>query len=759
MDQIKFPKPNIENLGTTFKEAKVVVTKAVAAVITEIVKCDPIILITHCRARAIMMRCEGPGIERDIAEMKQRALEYVLNILVTHKTNSRSEGSLLEKREQAEKTISMVEELYAQTMPMMLYYSEMVNELFKDNPAIPQSEEFRNLIIHAQMAYLVRGKRDVHFNNRYFDLLLERHDATFKELFGISSNDVIDGILKVITSMDHFQVDAINQYFKDARRCGVGKAMRKDRSFAYAVWGGFSNQIEKLDGYDVGSITGWPLSLLRKLSCKLGGTDDRGSHQYRYWPIDDLIIKDRPFVEIESKFYCFDYYTFVDNIYRALWRVIIDADKENSGKWRNAQTEALENAVAEVFSKLLPNCRVLRNIFYQPSNKGTRTELDVVIVCSGLLIVIEAKGVALRHESPIVDFNIVKSFYENGLKRAREQSSRFDSYFTSHDWIELKDEHGNIVLKERRENLGVLCRICVTADNMNEMMASTMRLIDIGVKASGLICVSLDDLLVYERYFDRPMCFIAYLNQRLMAAIRTNISAGDELDHLGVFCYNGEFQNLVDECDSSTFVCIDENRHEIDGFFEWLNDPTKPRPEVYMPEGLNNLLDRIWRIDIRDKNSLACFFYSMSNAERDRVANLIGEELKDQKTGREQRLQSIRCTSKSRCLLVNTAFGTRKDLKIMRAQIFAALKRRGDNACEILVLEYDPFDKLSNAYVWTLSLSEMKPEEQDEVEAQLENLKKFFIHKLQTDIKPKRNDPCPCGSGLKYKKCCGKGIC
>lgn len=24
------------------------------------------------------------------------------------------------------------------------------------------------------------------------------------------------------------------------------------------------------------------------------------------------------------------------------------------------------------------------------------------------------------------------------------------------------------------------------------------------------------------------------------------------------------------------------------------------------------------------------------------------------------------------------------------------------------------------------------------------------------DKQPKRNDPCPCGSGYKYKKCCGK---
>ncbi|MCI7098671.1 MAG: SEC-C domain-containing protein [Lachnospiraceae bacterium] len=27
---------------------------------------------------------------------------------------------------------------------------------------------------------------------------------------------------------------------------------------------------------------------------------------------------------------------------------------------------------------------------------------------------------------------------------------------------------------------------------------------------------------------------------------------------------------------------------------------------------------------------------------------------------------------------------------------------------------------------------------------------------VKTDKKVGRNDPCPCGSGKKYKKCCGK---
>jgi len=30
------------------------------------------------------------------------------------------------------------------------------------------------------------------------------------------------------------------------------------------------------------------------------------------------------------------------------------------------------------------------------------------------------------------------------------------------------------------------------------------------------------------------------------------------------------------------------------------------------------------------------------------------------------------------------------------------------------------------------------------------------VDTIHTDAKPKRNDPCPCGSGKKYKKCCAR---
>jgi len=30
------------------------------------------------------------------------------------------------------------------------------------------------------------------------------------------------------------------------------------------------------------------------------------------------------------------------------------------------------------------------------------------------------------------------------------------------------------------------------------------------------------------------------------------------------------------------------------------------------------------------------------------------------------------------------------------------------------------------------------------------------VEPIRSDKKPDRNDPCPCGSGKKYKKCCGQ---
>ena len=49
-----------------------------------------------------------------------------------------------------------------------------------------------------------------------------------------------------------------------------------------------------------------------------------------------------------------------------------------------------------------------------------------------------------------------------------------------------------------------------------------------------------------------------------------------------------------------------------------------------------------------------------------------------------------------------------------------------------------------------------KSRSKEDLEAEKELLEKTEkVEPIKADQTPSRNDPCPCGSGKKYKKCCG----
>ena len=57
-------------------------------------------------------------------------------------------------------------------------------------------------------------------------------------------------------------------------------------------------------------------------------------------------------------------------------------------------------------------------------------------------------------------------------------------------------------------------------------------------------------------------------------------------------------------------------------------------------------------------------------------------------------------------------------------------------------------DKLSGLARRTMSAEDIEAE--DELIKETEK-----VEPIKADVNPGRNDPCPCGSGKKYKKCCG----
>lgn len=744
-----------------FEKARIL--HQVNSIIADIKRCNPVVLLMHCRIRFIggMGISKQTGVWEECEECKARALEYIQNIIVTHKCEWSTNDDPWEMRQRCEKVIEATENLYMEILGFSLYYYHIAEQITDDRG-------LQNFIFGSQMMYLVRGKRDVHFNERYFSLLFKYHEDAFQQMFHLPARQVLEGVLKLIRVLcnEKLSLFAVHQ-LEVAKFLSLGDQSGAGWEEAKKAHEVFWTQAEDIECFNVRKITGWTDELLESLALPLGTIDETITHDYQFWPFDDFVIKDRPFLKIGSEYYCFDHYNFSDNIYRSLFKIF----KENDTKdlWKSGQKSASEGAVCEVFSRLLPGCKQLKNVrYFLRGDKGRPQELDLVVLCSGMLIIVEAKGIWLRHASPIVDLKATREFYKNGLAKAGEQSRRFQTHLEEMGGIEFFDEHNQLVFASNRNDLGVLCRMCVTIDNANDITASTAKLSEVGVDAEGLICIALDDLLIYERFFISPMVFMAYLRQRHKATFMMNLSASDELDHLGIFINNPNYCNYVQEQAKGSnskdiHILIDDNRRELDDFFTSLSDPSVKSPSLYMPKPIADILEWIWHGAIANKCELAVFLVCLDKNRKDWMVAIVEEELEAQRQRKKQHLRACpgdpKVAADGFCVCINTQWGERINSQEIRWRIKSMMVKCNEAQRKLLRLEYDPSGALVDASITTVTMADVEDIPLETVDAAIATINSRVVKRyMESHSVIGRNDPCPCQSGKKYKKCCGRVV-
>lgn len=73
----------------------------------------------------------------------------------------------------------------------------------------------------------------------------------------------------------------------------------------------------------------------------------------------------------------------------------------------------------------------------------------------------------------------------------------------------------------------------------------------------------------------------------------------------------------------------------------------------------------------------------------------------------------------------------------------------------MVILEYDDFDHIVACSIKKIKIEEMDSEAEVRAREFIKEIDRRMIDRCTASgIMPGRNDPCPCGSGKKYKKCC-----
>ena len=725
----------------------------------EISICDPLMILKFTKDMAMLSHMNKFS-ELDYTSeenMVIRAQEYIQSILVSTENYFDDTESKEVQDKRWHSVLADIEDLYKEFVYFYHYWS-----VYKEDSG-EISDEMMHYIVESQMLYLVRGNRYQVFELEPLKNLLPPHNDVLVELFGVTAEQIIEGLKKLEYSMSQGLADAWmdmgSKYDEFCNSVDLGEDPEEAIEDARDV---MNPIVEKIFGEalnNISHITGWDARLINAMSFGIGECKTFfDGPEFSGWPIMELPTKKKPFIKIDGISYGFDYYSLFDNFYRALQKGIFRLKPEYVDTWSKRQNIASEDMVKALFLNLLPGATAYTGNYYPAGNSLKQmNENDLLIIYENYLFIIEVKAGSFPQTPPINDFDAHIKAYTKLAQEADSQCSRTIKYINEHQPAPFYDSEKHKKFEiTRLSDYQEVYSFSVTVDNFNEFAAKAEKLNFITL-SSKTIVISYDDLLSYENYFDSPIYFLHFLKQRKIAIDIPQIAMRDELDHLGMYIKHNMYSITASEFPAEHMVNWHGYREDLDNYFCRLYlpelNPTKPKQDI--PNEITEIIQLLEQGIDKNKIDVAHFFLNMSSEAKNDFCRAIHHALKRQpEIGR---------------MLVTSAFGEIKyclfvaapGIKVMSTperQDYVLSAILSDELMPIMWIDLD-YDKDGNL----LGVKGKQCSYCDIPAGDIDRLKKLSVEYAKSRIesfrrqnhrKVGRNDPCSCGSGKKYKKCC-----
>lgn len=733
-----------------------------------ITQCHPLDILKYAQSRFFQSLL---GIESEVQLSKKnvfmgRELEYIQSVLTS--TNRVSKFLTQEDQSKIFFQISQkIHELYSVYENFMIYY---VIHHAKD--MLDTDPDYVSFLIEAQIASFHRGDRyAVHEIAHLRDLLTPHNDELLK-LFEISVEQLLDGLKNVQQSLSQgmmqsmHKLELLMQLFEqksikltsEVSQEEVMEIIESDDQFRI-MRDEFSEDFLGFGLYDLNKLTNWSQSFLDRLSWSTGqcGTFFE-REKFPGWPVIEMPIYTRPFIKIDKKHYCFDYYNLFDNIYRVIQKAITDLDHDYKDIWKDVQAEATEDTVIKLFEKLLPECVVFQSNYY-PIGKSLKqcAENDILILYDNNLIIIEVKSGSYTHTSPLLDIESHIRSLHTLIGKADSQTERTLNYLRSQETVKLYDEQRQVKTEIHISDFDEVTQMCISLDNFNDFAAKAEKLKFLRMK-NDTISIALDDLRVYSDLFDSPSVFLHFLKQRRLAT-QSKVSLNDELDHFGMYMAHNMYSITANKMDSD-YVSWYGYREKVDTYFAHMiqSDMKLSKPKQEIPDKIEEIINYLDASKLYKRTLLSTFLLDLSDDARQWFCNAIQNTLTRQaETERMVIASSFGEANYSLCCHQPSI--QELEPQYVADYALAAILQNKETSRLVIHLYYDEqfvlqtldFKLFTEADIPSGRITELSGLADKFAESRI------ISYKRQHGIKKiGRNDPCPCGSGRKYKKCHGR---
>lgn len=631
----------------------------------------------------------------------------------------------------------------------------------------------------AQMHWcMVRGDRYQAHEIAHHTAILAPHDEVLQELFGVTTSELVNGVQAILTTMmsgiqtscsdmKEFQkvtTDALkkrieehNEPEKDIRDIMQEVIQENDwEDWQYDVLGRFGGY----DLHDLKKITDLPSEFLAAFSWEQGeNTEFFSGDEMQGWPLKVWPIFQRPFLKVDGDYYCFECHSLLDNLYRQIQRQIFDRKPEYKPIWAQKQQEISEDLPITFFEKILPGATIYKSVYYQWPKKNQWVESDIIVAYEDHLFIIEVKAGSFTYSSPATDFSAYIDSLKNLVYKPAKQGMRFLKYLNSKPTVSL--------FNRNHEEIGTLSaddfnyhNVCaLTLDSFTEIACQPKQLKGLGIDLGEhpIWAFSIDDLRVYADIFTNPLVFLHYAEQRSRAFHTEHMSLNDELDHLGLYLAHNIYTEKPLSMLGSGMIRYHGFSSKVDDFYSAkLQDPDTPAPlKQDMPRRLDEIINMLASGMKPERRKAASMLLDCGGEWRDNISASIDSVLKRQlKRGTIQPISTIGETKISivcwdpRVSEPINGFG--------HDHSYATMLISEDEERTSFELFFNENQELVDISFYHLKITDIAQQDRERLEKMAIDIKMQRWGKAHQSGKIGRNQSCPCGSGKKYKKCCGK---
>jgi hypothetical protein len=585
---------------------------------------------------------------------------------------------------------------------------------------------------------LVRGKSYVPHQCAVFDQLLTNVEAWFARELGLEKDQVIGtitGLLKQMVSKWRAMAEA-------GRSQGI---CTPDGVAAFAI---------ERNAFLAECLPDYSAELFQRLSAR-PGSQQRPSSLIP--GSKRATSRDYPILEVNGHYYLFQFQCLVDELPRLLsdW-----VQRHNARFFNRTYVKVRERSMTEVavrsIQAALPRSESGHSLYY-PIADGERAETDAIIVFDDVVLVIESKAGALSYRAARGDTDRVERDFASLVNEAFVQASRTVAYIRENDRAVFEDQRGNEILVVNGNLIRRVYLVNVVRDAMDPFAVALAEARRKGLLSDEITdwpwTVFINDLQIVTGLLDTPAQFLTYLEHRQRFNEQLEwMFMQDEMDLLHYFLKTG-FLLEREEFGPMAMVSWQADMNDFNQYFEApaLGEDPGPKPELQMPPVTMSLVRGCEKSRVQGRMRVAVRLMTVDKAHQREIQHFLPTAMERVASrGRPQRCQFFVGGEGLSCW-----FCDRWDLEI-------AENLRFDDR----ILKYD-----RKAGKWTTAifvLSDEGPILQDigrhhypwRPNAEMETISAAARQERLAERSPAqrvgRNNPCPCGSGKKFKKCCGR---